>query len=133
MATFYEQLKTKFDGEATLVPSLFSQLFMGSVTPNTARPWCVVQPSDEILQEGSFGSRYTTETFVFEITDDTEELVNAHTTLIEAAFLDSESDFTVTGLSVTRIEKVNRLFSQTNDEDLWEAALSYEVTYQEVR
>lgn len=134
MATFYEQLKTKFDAEGTLVPSPFSALFMGSVPTITALPWCVVVPDDEVLQEGGFGSRYTTETFTFHIADSTEELVNAHATLIEAAFLDSESDFSVTGLDVIRIEKVaRRYFLNTDNEDLWGADLSYEVMYREVR
>ncbi len=49
MATFYEQLKTKFDAEATLVTSPFSALFMGSVPKDTVLPWCVVVPDDEVL------------------------------------------------------------------------------------
>ncbi len=134
MATFYEQLKTKFDGEATLVSSPFAQLFMGSVPKDTDLPWCAVEADDEVQQEGTFGSRYTTETFTFHIADATEELVNAHATLIEAAFLDSESDFNVTGLDVIRIEKVTRRYFQDADnEDLWGADLSYEVMYREVR
>ena len=134
MATFYEQLKTKFDAEATLVPTPFSESFIGSAPNDIALPVCVVEPDDEVLLEGGFGSRYTTETFTFRIFDATEELVNAHTTLVEAAFLDSEADFSVTGLDVIRIEKVaRRYFISAENEDLWEASLSYEVMYREVR
>jgi hypothetical protein len=132
MASFFAQIKTKFDAEGTLVASPFTTLYMGEGPDSETYPFCVIVPAEETKQSGSFGSNYHEESFEFHAVDRTQELVEAHGDLIEAAFKDCETSLTVTGLTVIRLDLTARRSSQV-EENLWEEVLEYTAEYQKPR
>lgn len=132
MATFYAVIKTRFDNTATLVSSPFSQLFMGNAPDSATYPFCVVVPAEETKESGSFGSNFFEENFAFHIADRTQELVEAHGDLVEAAFRDCETNLSVTGLTVVRLHLAARRSQQVED-DLWEEVLEYTAEYAKSR
>jgi len=132
MATFYAQIKSRFDGNEALVASPFTKLYMGDSPDGEDYPFCVLVPQEEAKQSGSFGSNYYEESFEFHAVDRTQELVEAHGDLIEAAFHDCETELTVTGLTVIRLDLTARRSSQV-EEDVWEEVLEYTAEYQKVR
>jgi len=132
MATFYAQIKSKFDGAETLVASPFSKLHMGDSPDSEDYPFCVLVPTEETKQAGSFGSNYYEESFAFHAVDRTQELVEAHGDLIEALFKDCEMTLTVTGLTVIRLDLTARRSSQL-EEDVWDEVLEYTAEYEKAR
>ena len=128
MATFYAVIKTRFDADNTLVSSPFVGLYMGEAPDSEDYPFCVLVPAEETKQSGSFASNYFEENFEFHVADRTQELVEAHGDLVEAAFRDCETALSVTGLTVVRLALTARRSMQV-EENLWEEVLEYTADY----
>lgn len=131
MASFYTAIKTRFDEDGTLVSSPFAALYMAQPPKVASYPYCVLLPNEESKLSGSFGGNsFHEEQFAFHIADKTQELVEAHADLVEAAFKNCETALTVTGLTVIRLDKDTRRFEQV-EKDLWECVLEYITEYEE--
>lgn len=131
MASFYTVIKARFDADGTLVPSPFAALYMAQPPKSDGYPYCVLLPNEKSKLSRSFGGNtFHEEQFGLHIVDRTQELVEAHADLVQAAFKDCETALAVTGLSVLRLDKDTRRFEQV-EKDLWECVLDYATEYEE--
>ena len=131
---FYQEVKTLFDADATLVPSPFDEMYSGEgpeVTDDNV-PICVLEPDPDVATERSYNSIYKTLRFTFRVHDKTLELVGPHLTLIKTAFQDPVASLSVSGMQIMRWDEEDSGDRQ-GEEDRWEAWVTYEVLFRKAR
>lgn len=132
MSAFYDQIVSTFNDAATLVPSVFTALYMNQPPDAEDMPYAVLEPGDEERITGSFASTFHEGTFTITVVNSTQDLVRAQAELVEAAYLDIESDLSVSGMQVTQLDKTRRTYDNPED-DTWAAAIEFMFAYAETR